>query len=65
MPAREQIHRGYRIRVERQGQRWRIRAQPITPEYPIFPRDTFLVDASSDEEAFRFAKQEVDRLLVI
>jgi hypothetical protein len=65
MPACEQIHRGYRIRVARQGQCWRVRVQPITPEHPIFHRETFLVDSSSEHEAFRLAKQEVDRLLVI
>ena len=65
MHAREQIHRGYRIKVARQGQCWRVRAQPVTPENPIFHRDVFLVDASSEEEVFRLAKREVDRLLVI
>jgi len=32
---------------------------------PNLPQNVFLVDASSEEEAFRLAKREVDRLLVI
>jgi hypothetical protein len=60
---REAKYRGYKIRLEPDGEGWRVWIAPIHPDLPILGQSSFRTPLLSEKEAIAEANRWIDETL--